>query len=81
MLASCCHAQQIVNLPRKLAHFFLSLFSGIIYDVINEPPSIGSTTDERGHSKPVSQTAGGMHCQVKKCAGSLSMNGPAPVAM
>lgn len=27
---------------------------GIIYDVIVEPPSIGSTTDERGHSRPVS---------------------------
>ena len=26
---------------------------GIIYDVIVEPPSIGSTTDERGHSRPV----------------------------
>ena len=28
--------------------------TGIIYDVIVEPPSIGSTTDERGHSRPVS---------------------------
>ena len=28
--------------------------SGIIYDVIVEPPSIGSTTDEHGNSKPVS---------------------------
>jgi len=27
--------------------------AGIIYDVIVEPPSIGSTTDEQGHSKPV----------------------------
>ncbi|EDO26894.1 predicted protein, partial [Nematostella vectensis] len=26
---------------------------GIIYDVIVEPPSVGSTTDEHGHSKPV----------------------------
>jgi uncharacterized membrane protein len=25
----------------------------IIYDVIVEPPSIGSTTDEHGHSRPV----------------------------
>ena len=30
------------------------LVSGIIYDVIVEPPSVGSTTDENGHSKPVS---------------------------
>lgn len=28
-------------------------FSGIIYDVIVEPPSVGSTTDEHGHSRPV----------------------------
>lgn len=27
--------------------------SGIIYDVIVEPPSVGSTTDEHGHSRPV----------------------------
>ena len=33
----------------------LSILSGIIYDVIVEPPSIGSTTDERGNSKPVSE--------------------------
>ena len=39
--------------------FALVLFSyflvtgGIIYDVIVEPPSIGSTTDEHGHPRPV----------------------------
>lgn len=33
-------------------HLFQNI--GIIYDVIVEPPSIGSTTDERGHSRPVS---------------------------
>ena len=32
------------------------IFVGIIYDVIVEPPSIGHTTDERGNSKPVSDT-------------------------
>ena len=26
---------------------------GIVYDVINEPPSIGSTVDEKGQSRPV----------------------------
>jgi hypothetical protein len=26
---------------------------GIIYDVINEPPSVGSTTDAQGRSRPV----------------------------
>lgn len=30
------------------------LFVGIIYDVIIEPPSVGSTTDENGHTRPVS---------------------------
>lgn len=29
--------------------------SGIIYDVIVEPPSVGSTTDEHGHSRPVQE--------------------------
>lgn len=33
---------------------FILFKIGIIYDVIVEPPSIGSTTDERGHSRPVS---------------------------
>lgn len=33
---------------------FISLIKGIIYDVIVEPPSVGSTTDENGHSRPVS---------------------------
>eukprot|EP00745_Piridium_sociabile_P000449 TRINITY_DN102920_c0_g1_i1.p1 TRINITY_DN102920_c0_g1~~TRINITY_DN102920_c0_g1_i1.p1 ORF type:complete len:151 (-),score=29.35 TRINITY_DN102920_c0_g1_i1:167-619(-) len=35
-----------------LVSYFL-VTGGIIYDVINEPPSIGSTTDEKGNSKPV----------------------------
>merc|ERR1712170_186864 len=34
-----------------LSYFMVT--GGIIYDVIVEPPSIGSTTDERGNSKPV----------------------------
>ena len=34
------------------------LILGIIYDVIVEPPSVGSTTDENGHSKPVSTLIG-----------------------
>ena len=32
----------------------IKLILGIIYDVILEPPSVGSTTDEHGHSRPVS---------------------------
>ncbi|CAH2065905.1 unnamed protein product, partial [Iphiclides podalirius] len=45
--------------PSAMATFALVLLSyflvtgGIIYDVIVEPPSIGSTTDEHGHSRPV----------------------------
>ena len=43
---------------RLCYNFYSSCFyyyiAGIIYDVIVEPPSIGSTTDERGNSKPVS---------------------------
>ncbi|KAJ7333560.1 hypothetical protein OS493_017098 [Desmophyllum pertusum] len=35
-----------------LVSYFL-VTGGIIYDVIVEPPSVGSTTDEFGHSKPV----------------------------
>lgn len=30
------------------------LTTGLIYDVIVEPPSVGSTTDENGHTRPVS---------------------------
>ncbi|XP_078741097.1 oligosaccharyltransferase complex subunit OSTC isoform X1 [Lampetra fluviatilis] len=32
--------------------YFL-ITGGIIYDVIVEPPSVGSTTDEQGHQRPV----------------------------
>ncbi|XP_054156552.1 oligosaccharyltransferase complex subunit ostc-A-like [Oppia nitens] len=35
-----------------LVSYFL-VCGGIIYDVIVEPPSIGSTVDESGHSRPV----------------------------
>lgn len=37
--------------------FNFVFFLGIIYDVIVEPPSVGSTTDEHGHSRPVSAVA------------------------
>ncbi|XP_031632113.1 putative oligosaccharyltransferase complex subunit CG9662 [Contarinia nasturtii] len=45
--------------PSAMTIFSLVLLSyflvtgGIIYDVIVEPPSVGSTTDEHGHSRPV----------------------------
>ena len=48
-----------VFLPNHDQMLFMVLLSyflvtgGIIYDVIVEPPSMGSTTDERGHSRPV----------------------------
>ncbi|XP_033102233.1 oligosaccharyltransferase complex subunit ostc-like [Anneissia japonica] len=35
-----------------LGSYFL-VTGGLIYDVIVEPPSVGSTTDENGHQKPV----------------------------
>lgn len=34
-----------------LYHFLIT--SGIIHDIINEPPSIGTTVDERGNSRPL----------------------------
>jgi len=34
-----------------LSYFMVT--GGIIYDVIVEPPSVGSTTDEHGHTRPV----------------------------
>ncbi|XP_057313164.1 oligosaccharyltransferase complex subunit ostc-B-like [Hydractinia symbiolongicarpus] len=48
-----------IKAPSAMVVFSLVLLSyflvtgGIIYDVIVEPPSIGSTTDEHGNSKPV----------------------------
>ena len=48
-----------VKAPSALVVFSMVLFSyflvtgGLIYDVIVEPPSIGSQTDEYGHSRPV----------------------------
>jgi len=50
---------QWVGLPSPMTVFGFVLVSyflvcgGIIYDVIVEPPSVGSTTDERGNSRPV----------------------------
>lgn len=35
----------------NLLHLYF--ISGIIYDVIVEPPSVGATVDEHGHSRPV----------------------------
>jgi len=48
-----------VQQPSAMMMFFVALVSyflvtgGIIYDVIVEPPSTGTTTDEHGHTKPV----------------------------
>lgn len=43
------------NILVKQLLIFANMFvTGIIYDVIVEPPSVGSTTDEHGHSRPVS---------------------------
>ena len=48
-----CH--QLVHPLFLYVLIFPLFFAGIIYDVIVEPPSIGSTTDERGNSKTVSR--------------------------
>lgn len=48
-----------VKMPSSFVVFCLVLLSyfmvtgGVIYDVIVEPPSIGSQTDDQGHSRPV----------------------------
>ncbi|XP_017464436.1 PREDICTED: putative oligosaccharyltransferase complex subunit CG9662 [Rhagoletis zephyria] len=48
-----------LQLPQPMTVFSMVLFSyflvcgGLIYDVIIEPPAIGSTVDEHGHSRPV----------------------------
>ncbi|EDW54135.1 putative oligosaccharyltransferase complex subunit CG9662 [Drosophila sechellia] len=48
-----------IPMPSPMAVFSVILFSyflvtgGIIYDVIVEPPSLGATVDEHGHSRPV----------------------------
>ncbi|XP_059485172.1 oligosaccharyltransferase complex subunit ostc-B [Neocloeon triangulifer] len=48
-----------IHMPSAMTVFALVVLSyflvtgGIIYDVIVEPPSVGSTTDENGHSRPV----------------------------
>ncbi|XP_002731813.1 oligosaccharyltransferase complex subunit ostc-B [Saccoglossus kowalevskii] len=48
-----------IKLPSAMAIYACILLSyflvtgGVIYDVIVEPPSVGSTTDENGHQKPV----------------------------
>ncbi|KAL7741784.1 hypothetical protein ACLKA6_000391 [Drosophila palustris] len=48
-----------IPMPSPMAVFSVVLLSyflvtgGIIYDVIVEPPSVGATVDEHGHSRPV----------------------------
>merc|ERR1712025_391059 len=44
-------SEMVVFAGIMLSYFLVT--GGIIYDVIVEPPSIGSTTDERGNTKPV----------------------------
>uniref|UniRef100_A0A183C9B2 Oligosaccharyltransferase complex subunit n=1 Tax=Globodera pallida TaxID=36090 RepID=A0A183C9B2_GLOPA len=52
-------APRWLTLPSPMQMFFFILITyflvsgGIVYDVINEPPSIGSTVDERGNNRPV----------------------------
>uniref|UniRef100_A0A8C5I6N1 Oligosaccharyltransferase complex subunit n=1 Tax=Gouania willdenowi TaxID=441366 RepID=A0A8C5I6N1_GOUWI len=47
-----------------IVSYFL-ITGGIIYDVIVEPPSVGSMTDEHGHQRPVAFLA---YRYSKKCS-------------
>uniref|UniRef100_G3TVS8 Oligosaccharyltransferase complex subunit n=1 Tax=Loxodonta africana TaxID=9785 RepID=G3TVS8_LOXAF len=46
------HMPSAMTVRLVVASYFL-ITGGIIYDAIVEPPSAGSTTDERGHQRPV----------------------------
>ncbi|CAD5206837.1 unnamed protein product [Bursaphelenchus okinawaensis] len=51
-------APKWAKLPSANQTFFVSIViyflvtAGIVYDIINEPPSIGTTVDERGMQRP-----------------------------
>uniref|UniRef100_A0A672JAR0 Oligosaccharyltransferase complex subunit n=1 Tax=Salarias fasciatus TaxID=181472 RepID=A0A672JAR0_SALFA len=50
----CLVADYLANNPQMICSVFLYTHqTGIIYDVIVEPPSVGSMTDEHGHQRPV----------------------------
>ncbi|KAJ8892098.1 hypothetical protein PR048_004678, partial [Dryococelus australis] len=63
--------------PSAMVMFALVLLSyflvtgGVIYDVIVEPPSVGSTTDEHGHSRPNVEVAG---CSYERTAADVEMS-------
>jgi hypothetical protein len=40
----------VIFVAMYISYFFV--LSGVIYDIINEPPSIGSVRDERGRIRP-----------------------------
>ncbi|CAK9295161.1 unnamed protein product [Gordionus sp. m RMFG-2023] len=46
-----------------LIFFYFLITGGLIYDVINEPPSLGSMPDEFGRSKPIAFMAGRINGQ------------------
>lgn len=49
-----CEAAEIKTMfDEYILNLKCVLLSGIIYDVIVEPPSVGSMTDEHGHQRPV----------------------------
>ena len=47
----CMPSAMMVYTLVVVSYFFIT--RGIIYDVIAEPPSVGSRTDDRGHQRPV----------------------------
>uniref|UniRef100_S4RFU3 Oligosaccharyltransferase complex subunit n=1 Tax=Petromyzon marinus TaxID=7757 RepID=S4RFU3_PETMA len=42
---------------------YFVLVSGVIYDIIHEPPSIGSRIDAHGHQRPIVFKANSLHSQ------------------
>ncbi|PAV91327.1 hypothetical protein WR25_21909 [Diploscapter pachys] len=58
-----------LELPSAMSVFvfivgtYFLVTAGVIYDVINEPPSIGSTFDERGHQRPTAILVGRVNGQ------------------
>lgn len=58
------NALMVILFSTFIEKFYIS---GIIYDVIVEPPSVGSTTDENGHSRPVRAKCSKNIFMIKDC--------------
>ncbi|XP_035554402.1 oligosaccharyltransferase complex subunit OSTC-like [Canis lupus baileyi] len=49
----CVHMPWAMKVYALVVVSYFLITGGIIYDVIVEPPSVGSMTDEHGHQRPV----------------------------